>query len=230
LIGISAETVKVDDKTANKVSTAWHHGFYHSYYSNDDDYIFDNSAESRSRVCFPGTSTVETPTGKVPMSSLKKGMMVLVNQGGSLGYEAVETFLHNDVEGSSEYVVLEFPGGKLSLSARHLVFANSEVPDTAVFAQDLKVGDQLFVKDGEGFKAVLISNIRKAQMKGAYAPLTVSGTIVVDDVVASCFAEVTSQWMARWSMLPAIAYERLGGSTDGYKVHPYAEFLAKYFV
>ena len=42
--------------------------------------------------------------------------------------------------------------------------------------------------------------------KGVYAPLTTEGTIVVDGIVASCYAVVDSQWIAQWSYAPFRIY------------------------
>ena len=41
---------------------------------------------------------------------------------------------------------------------------------------------------------------------GAFAPMTETGSIVVNGFVASCFAIVRKHWLAHWAMTPFRAY------------------------
>jgi hypothetical protein len=68
------------------------------------------------------------------------------------------------------------------LSSNHLVFAEN---GNAVVASSLNVGD--LVKTADGGSGKIIS-IQTKKMRGAYVPLTSSGTIIVDNVLASSFA------------------------------------------
>jgi len=73
---------------------------------------------------------------------------------------------------------------------------------------------------------------------GLYAPLTSSGNIVIDDVISSCYAEVTSHSLAHLAMAPvrvAYSFARYFGlprtatsvesSQSGSGIHPYASLL-----
>ena len=94
-------------------------------------------------------------------------------------------------------------------------------------AWHLKVGDAL--TDGPSGKTVAIVSIRSVRSKGAYAPFTPSGTIVVDGVLASSFVsltaddgleiaggiELSTQWMSRMFELPSVGFGWIGtGETN----------------
>lgn len=83
----------------------------------------------------------------------------------------------------------------------------------AVLAGRVEVGDFLLVRTGAGEdEAVRLEEVVDVQQvvgSGVFAPLTAEGTVVVDGVVASCYAVVDSQAIAHWAFLPVRIYANL---------------------
>ena len=59
-----------------------------------------------------------------------------------------------------------------------------------VMAKDVEIGDKVFVKHGNEMVTSVVEKIEVTKMTGAYVPLTEHGTIVVDGVLTSCYADV----------------------------------------
>ena len=65
-----------------------------------------------------------------------------------------------------------------------------------VFAYDVKEGDFVLVLDKkEGLKSIKVKRVQKTVNEGQYAPLTLEGNILVDDVLASCYTTVSYEWV-----------------------------------
>ena len=124
-----------------------------------------------SPFCFSGENTVEVKDrGPIKMRELKLGDEVLVADG---SHEAVYSFGHRQDTITAEYVQL-LPS-KLELSANHMVFV---LRRGAIPASMVQLGDVL--SNGEA-----VTSIHTVRRRGMYAPFTRSGTIMVNDVVAS---------------------------------------------
>lgn len=101
-----------------------------------------------------------------------------------------------------------------------------EVPnvDTLVteFAERVVVGDKVLVRGATRHDrtspdmAVLdtVVDVQLVLRSGVFAPLTRAGTVVVDDVVASCYAVVDSQRLAHWAFAPVRAWYNLKESVQ----------------
>ncbi len=74
-----------------------------------------------------------------------------------------------------------------------------------IFAQELKVGDTIIAESG--FES--ISEIGEIFGKGAYAPLTESGTVLVDSILASCYANTNWHEAAHFLFKPIIKISSL---------------------
>ena len=72
----------------------------------------------------------------------------------------------------------------VTLSASHVVFASN----TTKYAGDLVPGDTLLHWDGVQMKEMEITEIKTRQVSGFWAPLTRSGTLLVDGFLMSCYA------------------------------------------
>ncbi|KAK8405836.1 hypothetical protein O3P69_001957 [Scylla paramamosain] len=166
----------------------------------------EKSAGSKLGGCFPGRGEVVTPQGSVPLEVVRAGDLVQVmREDGSLAFSPVLMFLHRDPRVSRSFLRLTTASGTtLTLTSSHLIFllegglapsATPTVEDAlqhggVVLAGRLESGDFLLVA-GEG-------GVRLEK-----------GTVVVDGVVASCYAVIDSQAIAHWAFLPVRLYINL---------------------
>lgn len=153
-------------------------------------------------ACFPGDATVTVQgTGAKRISDVNIGDLVLVQRPGTdeLLHEPVLAFLHKlrhtEEESSTlSYVAITHAHGELHASAEHLVFLAGGV-DAQM--REVRPGDRLrVVVDGKLLESDVLSVSSVAAGRDAYAPLTASGTVVVDGVVASNYASVQGSRLA----------------------------------
>lgn len=165
--------------------------------------------------CFTGNTSVQLASGlTVPMSRLRIGDRVLsLNADGNLEYSEVLLFLHRNPELRSRFLRLTTASGvAITITPSHLILRwhkpNTTVlhEATPVYAQDVRVDDQLLVSGHAGpggrLRVDRVSKIEEVFETGVYAPLTLSGTIVVNEIVASCYAVIFSQRLAHLSFAP----------------------------
>ena len=112
------------------------------------------------------------------MKDLRVGDFVLT---GSNKYEVVYAFGHRDPFKETSFLQLGIMDGRvLELTANHMVFTiDKRYP---VRAGSIQVGDVL-----KGDKNQEVVKIDKVTRQGVYAPLTASGTVLVDGIVASSY-------------------------------------------
>lgn len=116
-------------------------------------------------------------------------------------------FMDRDVAQQREFVRIETEGGaNVTVTPGHLVYVrkHGSAETQFIFADRVEEGDYLLVAANGGSQLVprLVRRIGAELHRGVFAPLTREGTIVVDDVAASCYAMVNRQWLAHWSFAP----------------------------
>ena len=141
--------------------------------------------------CFSRDDNIHTTKGLVPMKDLKVGDMVLTNARGDV-YEPVYAFGHIVESGIvADFVKIEYEstdslgtkqGQSIELTGEHMIYLQGE--SNPVRASAVKIG-QLLVGLGDGLSKV--TEISVTQKEGIYAPLTASGNIVVNGLVASTY-------------------------------------------
>jgi len=149
--------------------------------------------------CFPGEAIAQVREGKVPVRDLKVGSEVLVSTGeGDLTYEPVLGFLHyqrgqSDV--NSTFVTIVHDHGVFRASAGHIVFVRSGSGQADKTVGDLRIGDEIYdVTVGSSIQEATVapSKIQEVRVEtttsGMFAPLTRSGTVVIDGTLASIYA------------------------------------------
>ena len=172
-------------------------------------------------VCFSGENQVETlHKGSVKISELEYGDMIKT-------YDPVTkqttftkfiNYLHVDKSIVAEYISIETSHSSLAvkISPLHLIprlkrsvkqqeagsFVKSDIE--FVFAKDLRHGDMLFTSqqddmNGRVDRIVQLDHVRE---EGAYAPLTESGTLFVNNFFASCYANTYSHDLAHMVFKP----------------------------
>lgn len=128
-------------------------------------------------VCFPASARVTTREGKKRMNELVIGDEVLVKSG---VYSPVFMFTHRT--GSVRYMFLKVSTESLSitLTRGHYLYVNGKL----AMAESVRVGDTVIEWDGGDGK---VTKVERLWDNGLYNPQTISGDIVVDGIVASCY-------------------------------------------
>jgi hypothetical protein len=150
--------------------------------------------------CFPLSATVMLENGKqVTMGELNTGDSILTvdPSTGEKSFSAVYVWGHRDAKTISPfYEISTASGSKLSLTKEHYMYVSEGGCDgaslssaTTLSAPLLKVGQGAWIVTPEGMKCSSITDIKVAEHKGLFNPYTLSGTIVVDGVLASCYSE-----------------------------------------
>ncbi|XP_013190159.2 indian hedgehog protein [Amyelois transitella] len=163
--------------------------------------------------CFPSGSLVYTKNGTRDIASVAKGDWVLAaDSDGKLIYSEVLAFMDRDPNGTRHFLQITAENGvSITTTPSHLLLLASADGYRESFASDVQIGDVLLTRGpGVVMRPSKVIKKRILWKRGVYAPLTRSGTIIVDDALASCYALVKShslahaamaplRWMAEWS-------------------------------
>lgn len=184
-------------------------------------------------TCFPSTSKVELKSGKkIPMNKVNIGDLVKTySKEGDVMFSPVVTFLHQmpDFRGDYYTITTESNCYQLSLSAAHLLFKLSLSParqliNCSVHASQVRPGDFILVHTRSGLHPRMVESVSVAERQGAFAPVTQEGTMVVDDVWVSCYADIADHHLADSLMAPLKRFYGLAPNvlgTGGKYVHGY---------
>jgi MYXO-CTERM domain-containing protein len=131
------------------------------------------------------------------MRDVRLGDRIMVARAdGSLGYEEVYLNTHKDSMSAAPYVDLALASGRsLTLSPRHFIPvatgpASAWAEHVAKGANEIAVGDFVWSRADDGRMVPdEVAAVRTTVGVGAYNPLTMNGTIVVDGVVASAHSD-----------------------------------------
>ena len=137
-------------------------------------------------ACFSGTTEVMVENkGVVSMKDLSIGDRVQV-EGGK--FEPVFSFGHRDENQLTMYLRMKLSTGRsLDITPDHMVYA---IGKGFVAASDIKASDLLVNGDGG---PVGIMSIDRITSRGAFAPFTPSGTVLVNQVLASTYIAIGEQ-------------------------------------
>ncbi|XP_067265974.1 indian hedgehog signaling molecule a [Chanodichthys erythropterus] len=203
----------------------------------------ENSVAAKTGGCFPASALVTVEDGSVKtMDSLQPGEKVLASSesdgSGKLIYSEVIAFLDRDPSVEKQFFTIETDSGaKLSLTAAHLLFVsegNCSGPVVSaelksVFASDVLPGQCVVSARGAGQQGYLsrVTRIQIQEDKGVFAPLTRHGTVVVNNVVSSCYAAVDRHWLAHWAFGPLRVLYNWGGPVrhQAVGIHWYSSLL-----
>lgn len=171
------------------------------------------------------------------MKDVQVGDSVLtMNSFGMPVYSEVTMIMHRNKDVVvDDYLQITTSGGEeITLSSYHLIFISTT---ESIFSKDVKLGQTIYTYNSQSnqFVEATVSKIEKVTKTGAYAPLTNEGTIVVDDVYASCYALFPSHRISHavfsvWrGVYPLIKYfqstsQMLSTSSE---YHWYADFFRK---
>lgn len=170
----------------------------------------ESSSAGKSGGCFPGKSIVRTKEGtKKRLDQLTIGEEIAsLNSNGDIVYSEVISFMDRQPTEKRQFIQLTTATGKmLTLTPSHLLPVEGK---SIIFAARVQVGDKILVRDSEEAEnmvhdALRYDRIIEAKLvleEGVFAPLTNEGTVLIDDVVASCYAIIESQTIAHYSFIP----------------------------
>eukprot|EP01006_Ploeotia_vitrea_P065696 TRINITY_DN93649_c0_g1_i1.p1 TRINITY_DN93649_c0_g1~~TRINITY_DN93649_c0_g1_i1.p1 ORF type:complete len:284 (-),score=18.51 TRINITY_DN93649_c0_g1_i1:158-1009(-) len=156
--------------------------------------------------CFSGDMTVKLNSGKVTqLHELKLGDYIVdsVDDENKVTYTRVVAFLHRDEDAHADFIHLRFGNQGLTVSSAHLLWSVKD--SNFMSAESLSVGDTILVEGEES----TVSSIEEVEKHGVYAPLTQSGKLLVNGVLASCYAHWPSHFTAHLSFAPLRVWDSI---------------------
>jgi hypothetical protein len=180
--------------------------------------------------------------GKKSISNLRYGDMVktLDTATNKVSYTKFITYLHKESHILSEFFQVTTNQNKiLKISNKHLIARLNNRKIEYLFAENLNLHDILVsCNNAEKLTYEKIIRIEKnVEDIGVYAPLTEAGTLLVDDILVSCYANTDNQDWAHFALKFYIyakqayefIFENLFGknfySQSKHGIHWYADIL-----
>ena len=203
--------------------------------------------------CFPENAKVLLENGHSKgMADLRIGDRIqTVDSNGEIVYSPVILFLDRSIDVIEQFISLKLASDQeVRLTADHLIYrlktqnilkigtdrvqtlklsnaTNFWSQSETIPAKKLQTGDFLLQRNVENGRLQwsTIISIRKISDRGAYAPLTAQGTVLVDGVVASCYAETRYETVAHIAFAPIrwLSYLMTFQMSEG--LHSYSKFL-----
>ncbi|XP_037344126.2 indian hedgehog B protein-like [Pungitius pungitius] len=203
----------------------------------------EHSVAAKTGGCFPGDAQVILSSGVTKlMRDLHPGDRVLASSTsdglGPLIYSPVSSFLDYQPNVTKTFWSIGTSTGlNITLTAAHLIFVTDcaggpsepttgEAADDAllgkagprtVFASEVRPGQCVLTSQGKaGSRASLsvVTFVEEHGSTGLYAPLTHHGSIVVNGVLASCYAAVDDHHLAHWVLTPLRFFYSLMGPSE----------------
>ncbi|KHN83873.1 Warthog protein 4 [Toxocara canis] len=158
-------------------------------------------------LCFSGDTMVETSDGRmVRMDELKLSDWVLSVKNRKVAYTTLVTWGHRIPSQLAEFVNISLEDGtSLKLTRKHFIYkthcsdgndiANAaSLMEEAVYAEEVNEGDCVYKlsKNREALHRSKVVSVSSVLERGIYAPMTATGDIIVNGVLASCYNMVRS--------------------------------------
>ncbi|XP_044164536.1 uncharacterized protein LOC114969765 [Acropora millepora] len=159
--------------------------------------------EKESGGCYPASATfVDVAGRRRQMESLLLGEEVQVITNKGVTSKPVITFIHRQPDLFQKFMQIKTLRYKkiLKITEDHLIFVEKNGKEAAIPARDVKIGNMVYVKVGgqEMLQKDAVQGVTIVFERGVYAPVTLSGTILVNDVYTSCYFDVLSHvWFHR---------------------------------
>ena len=172
-------------------------------------------------TCFSKNTYVETQNrGQIKIDQLIEGDYIKTYDHSlkEVVFSRFVDYLHFVKDVSTKYIKIKTEtNNDLEASELHLIQRAKKQNANEfefVFAKDLQLDDYLVKLDGKRIKLEKIVDIEVVEEKGAYAPLTEHGTLFVNDLLASSYANVYSHDLAQVFFWPVRAWHRLFSSQN----------------
>jgi len=186
-------------------------------------------------VCFPGESEVQLSTNEsVKLKDLNVGQSIA-----AFGekYSEVYAFLDHQPDTYFDFLELNYIEdsgliGKLPISHEHLVLARRMGGEQKfVQAKDVKMGDYIYKNTNGILVSVEVTSLTVGRYKGAIAPATMDGTLIVDGIVTSSYAAI-NHGISHAVLAPLRMAYRLSPSLlpkNNAGLHPYTKYFYEMF-
>ncbi|XP_035458215.1 desert hedgehog protein B [Spodoptera frugiperda] len=179
--------------------------------------------------CFPEGAMVYTEKGPRDITTIRIGDKVLsASDDGKMIYSEVLTFIDRDPNATRQFIEVTAENGvTITTTPSHLLLLAAADGWRESFAANVEIGDVLLTRGpADVMRPSRVVKTRMLSKRGVYAPLTRTGTIIVDDALASCYALVRSHSLAHAAMAPLRWMARWSGSSELPRgVHWYASAL-----
>jgi len=155
-------------------------------------------------ICFSSLSLVTLANNAaIPVSQLKPGDYInSVNSKGDVTSTPFLGWLHHDEKVTTTFLnIATETGNRISISPRHLLMVTDNVDEepSMKMANTVSPGDYLL----SGVAGLVqVKSVTSQVLTGVYAPLTSTGTLLVDDLLASCYAHIGSHRLAHLAASP----------------------------
>ena len=186
----------------------------------------------KKKSCFPGSSMVTLQSGEsIPISALQSGDRILaMSSFGTSVYSEFLSFLHVDHSSLYQYIDIYAGEAVLHISAKHLLYKYLDDEATSGmydFAENVLVGQYVKYVSPTGLvQKTRVTAVATSDVVGAYAPLTAEGTVIVDGIVASCYAYVPSHYASHIAVWPYRMWKSyIDSSADTSAMPAYIQFL-----
>ena len=167
-------------------------------------------------TCFHGSNRVSLKNGeKKLISELKTGESVLtMNEDGSQVFSPVILQLQQFPDQITTFHVIRTKmGHNLTLTPNHLIYTRNGNESTqhlsefssfrAVFASSLRNGDYVLVNDDtKGMTKDRVVSVSAVSLAGVYSPVTEQGNIIVENILASCYADFENHQLIHLAFAP----------------------------
>ena len=177
-------------------------GYYYSYPQQL------NECEDDDTPCFPPDSKVMLMNGEeIEMKNLDVGDKVLaMTQYNKPVFSKFLGWIHRNDSAKNFYLQIHSHHGSIKISPYHLILTKEGETEEEkfIFAKDVSPGQLILQKSQQTmtFDWTVVTKVTNLFEIGLLAPLTEEGTIVVDDTVASCYAEISSHEIAHAAFYP----------------------------
>ncbi|CAF1210578.1 unnamed protein product [Rotaria sordida] len=162
--------------------------------------------------CFSGDSLIRLSNGEnKQIAYLKSGDEILTIEQSKIVSTQMIMMLDKQISKEALFYKLRTESGhEISLTDFHLIpIISSNGNQTYLAAKHIQIGDFLYVLFNDKLQYSPVINITIEIKKGYYAPLTMKGTLLVNDVLASCFAYAKNHHLAQLYMFPFRLYYKL---------------------
>lgn len=220
---------------------------------------YEKTAEKcRNRECFPASATCDYMSNdgiksKKILSDLNYGDLVKTFVNKKVKYEPIIAFTSAQDDIEAEFIEFTFDNEKkMAITKLHMIMGSDR--KTYFRAADVEIGQKMLSVKEDGFETEVVSviSIKNTVKKGLYGPVTLSGNIIINEIVESCYAEhrinllgyqiLSAHSQAHTYLLPYRIYvESLGGlkklkntskhdHADMNGTHPYIYKMRKFFI